>query len=116
MIKVHLPDIITILSQTPNVVRELVVNLDEKWLFADEGPETWSPHSVVAHLIFGEKTDWIPRMEIILGNADDKRFTPFDRSGHFPLATGRSIEISTKSIRTITKGKYCNAFCHSDYC
>jgi hypothetical protein len=92
MIPVNINDVIHILSHTPSVVRDLVVNLDEEWLHANEGEGTWSPHEVVAHLIYGEQTDWIPRMQIILGEATDKTFTPFDRNGHFPIATGRSIE------------------------
>ncbi|SRR5258706_9037969 len=92
MITFELSDVISILGRTPQVVRDLVSSLNEEWLHATEGPETWSPHEVVAHLIFGEQTDWIPRMHIILSESDHKAFTPFDRKGHVALATGRSIE------------------------
>ena len=92
MISVDLPTVINIISRTPDVIKGLVTGLDETWLHANEGEGTWSPHQVVAHLIYGEQTDWIPRMQIILSDKEDKTFTPFDRSGHFLLATGRSIE------------------------
>ena len=92
MIEVDLPTVISIISRTPDVIKALVSDLDEAWLHARESEDTWSPHEIVAHLIFGEQTDWIPRMQIILGDKEDKAFTPFDRNGHFSIATGRSIE------------------------
>lgn len=92
MISVDLPTVTSILTRTPDVIKGLVIDLDETWLHANEGPDTWSPHQVVAHLIYGEQTDWIPRMQIILSDKEDKTFTPFNRSGHFQLANGRTIE------------------------
>lgn len=92
MISVDLPTVISILSRTPEVIKALIIDLDETWLHANEGPDTWSPHEVVGHLIFGEQTDWIPRMQIILSDKEDKTFTPFDRNGHFQIAAGRTIE------------------------
>ncbi len=92
MISVDIPTVISILTRTPDVIKGLVIDMDEAWLHANEGPDTWSPHQVVAHLIFCEQTDWIPRMQIILSDKEDKTFTPFDRSGHFQIAAGRSIE------------------------
>ncbi len=92
MINLNVADVKTILSKTPAVLRNLLIDLDEKWIHANEGPDTWSPHEVVAHLIFGEQTDWIPRMQIILSDREDKSFTPFDRGGHFPIVAARSTE------------------------
>lgn len=92
MIPFQLDEAIRILSSTPPSLRALLSHLDDHWLYAHEGPETWSPHEIVAHLIYGEQTDWIPRMRIILGHQESKAFTPFDRSGHKPIATGRSME------------------------
>jgi DinB superfamily len=92
MIPVNIDDVIRILTRTPATVRELVSGLDDQWLHTVEAPGTWSPHEIIAHLIFGEQTDWIPRMRIILNEDGDKNFTPFDRNGHFAIASGRSIE------------------------
>ena len=36
---------------------------------------------VVGHLIFGEETDWVPRLRLILEHGPDRPFTPFDRFG-----------------------------------
>jgi hypothetical protein len=92
MIPVNIDDVINIINRTPDVIKGLVSGLNETWLHANEGEGTWSPHEVVAHLIFGEQTDWIPRMQIILSDKEDKTFVPFDRNGHFQIAAGRSIE------------------------
>jgi hypothetical protein len=92
MIPVDVTSVINIISRTPATIRELVANLEDNWLHANEGPDTWSPHEVVAHLIFCEQTDWIPRMRIIMDETSDKKFTHFDRAGHFPIAAGRSID------------------------
>ena len=92
IIKVELTDIINILNRTPKVLRELIGGLDERWLHANEGPESWSPHSIVAHLIFVEQNDWIGPLRIILGDQENKNFNPIDREDHLRSAQGRSIE------------------------
>lgn len=92
MIPVDVTSVISIISRTPATIRELVSGLEDHWLHAKEGPDTWSPHEVVAHLIYGEQTDWIPRIRVILSDAADKTFVPFDRAGHFPIAAGRTID------------------------
>jgi len=52
------------------VVRELLQNLPETRIVANEGPGTWTPFDVVGHLIHGERADWIPRVEHILQHGD----------------------------------------------
>ncbi len=70
---------IPILERTPAVISTLLEDLPEDWTQVDEGPDTWSPRQVVAHLINGERTDWIPRARIILQQGKYRRFDPFDR-------------------------------------
>jgi hypothetical protein len=80
--KFNLDKSIEILERTPYVIEELLNNLSEEWTMNNEGAGTWSPYDIVGHLIHGEKTDWIPRMEIILSENANKRFEPFDMSAH----------------------------------
>ena len=75
----HLEQGIPILERTPAVISTLLEDLPEDWTRVDEGPDTWSPREVVAHLINGERTDWIPRARIILQQGKYRRFDPFDR-------------------------------------
>jgi hypothetical protein len=70
-----------VLSRTPGALRELLEGLPESWLTADEGAGTFSPRDVVGHLIHGEKTDWVPRIKLILSGGEAKTFEPFDRFG-----------------------------------
>jgi hypothetical protein len=83
---------VEVLERTPQVVRELLAGLPADWTRHNEGGDTWSPYDVVGHLIHGEKADWIPRLEIILGPGADKRFPPFDRLAQFHDSGGRSLE------------------------
>ncbi len=75
----HLDEAIPILERTPSVLSKLLDDLPEDWTRVNEGPDTWSPREVVAHLINGERTDWIPRARIILQQGKYRRFDPFDR-------------------------------------
>lgn len=70
---------IAILERTPAVISRLLDDLPEEWTRVDEGPDTWNPRQVVAHLINGERTDWIPRARIIIKQGKYRRFDPFDR-------------------------------------
>ena len=56
-----------------------------------EGKGPWSPSEVVAHLIYGERRDWIPRTKIILQFGETRKFEPFDRAGHVRESQGKSL-------------------------
>ena len=74
-----LEEAIPVLERTPKLLTTLLDELPEDWTRVDEGPDTWSPREVVAHLIHGERTDWIPRARIILKQESYRRFDPFNR-------------------------------------
>ena len=83
---------IEVLERTPLVMRNMLSGLSASWIDATEGPETWSPFVIVGHLIHGERTDWIPRAEIILAQSDNRRFEPFDRFAQLRESDGKSID------------------------
>ena len=87
-----LSDAIQILSRTPMVIKELLLGLPDEWILSNEGTNTWSPFDILGHLIHGEKTDWIPRARIILGNQENKTFIPFDRFAQFEESKGKSVD------------------------
>ena len=70
---------IEILSRTPATLKSLLGEIDDAWIFADEGDGSWSAFDIVGHLIVGEKTDWIVRMKTIINHETGKTFEPFDR-------------------------------------
>lgn len=71
-----------LLARTPAVVDTLLRGLPDAWLRLDEGPGTWSPVQVVAHLVHVEESNWIPRVRTLLEHGTDRPFPPFDISGH----------------------------------
>jgi len=70
---------IPVLERTPGVLTTLLEDIPDDWTTATEGPDTWSPRQVVAHLIHGERTDWIPRARIIIKQGNYRKFDPFNR-------------------------------------
>ncbi|MDN3656041.1 DinB family protein [Ferruginibacter paludis] len=70
---------VEILERTPDVLITMLYNLSNEWTANNEGGESWNVYEIIGHLIHGEKTDWIPRMEVILSDKTDKSFVPFDR-------------------------------------
>lgn len=82
---------IQILERTPSVLDSLLGGLSETWTTSNEGGDSWSPFDIVGHLIHGEQTDWIQRMEIILSDRPDKTFVPFDRFAQFRHSKGKSL-------------------------
>jgi hypothetical protein len=83
---------IAVLQRTPWTIRTMLSGLPPAWILANEGPDTWSPYDIVGHLIHGERTDWIPRAEIILAQGSNRRFIPFDRFAQFRDSQGKSLE------------------------
>ena len=81
-----------ILARTPPTLDALLRDLSPAWTSHNEGGEMWSPFDVVGHLIHGERTDWIPRAEIVLEKGETQPFEPFDRFAQFEVSTGRTLE------------------------
>ena len=80
-----------ILERTPKVLTVLLQDISDDWVAQNEGGETWSPYDIVGHFIHCEKTDWVPRMEVILSEKADKTFDPFDRFAHFAESQAKSL-------------------------
>ncbi len=92
---------IEILERTPLVVELMLNGLSEEWIKNNEGPETWSPYDILGHLIYGERTDWIPRMEIILSGK--VAFEPFDRLAQFKESKGKTLRQLLDEFKTLRK-------------
>jgi hypothetical protein len=103
-----LAETLDLLARTPAVVDRLLRGTAEAWHARDEGPETWSPRAVVAHLVFGEETDWVPRGRLILEHGEARPFDPFDMAGHerfadwpLELLLDRFAELRAASLETV---------------
>jgi len=75
----NLNETIALLERIPASVDVLLRGLPNLWVRGNEGKDTWSPFDILGHLIFGEKTDWIPRVRVILEQGEVRPFEPFDR-------------------------------------
>ena len=82
---------IELLKRTPVVLSVMLRDLPREWTTNNEGPDTWSPYDVLGHLIHGEVTDWITRLDIILSDGEEKTFTPFDRFAQFRESKGKTL-------------------------
>jgi uncharacterized damage-inducible protein DinB len=82
---------IEILERTPTVLETMLQNISADWTENNEGGETWRVFDVLGHLVHGEKTDWMARLEIILSDAPDKTFESFDRFAQFEESKGKTL-------------------------
>jgi DinB superfamily len=82
---------ISLLTRTPVTLNVLLRDLPEAWTFRNEGESTWRAFDVVGHLISGERTDWMPRVRMILQSGENQTFAPFDRGGHARETQGKSL-------------------------
>ena len=90
--KFDLVKTISVLQRTPAVFKTLLNGLSEDWTQHNEGGNTWSPYDILGHLVHGEKTDWIPRISIILSDAENKTFEPYDRFAQFEMSKGKTLK------------------------
>lgn len=84
-------DSLALLSRTPAVLNSLLRDMPDTFTLRNEGEGTWSACEVVAHLIHGERTDWIPRARVILQFGETRPFDAFDMSGHVRESKGKTL-------------------------
>lgn len=94
---------IEILERTPDVLNVMLQDLSIEWTSNNEGADTWSVYDIVGHLIHGELTDWIPRMEIILSDSANKKFELFDRFAQFENSKGKTLTQLLKEFQSLRK-------------
>jgi DinB family protein len=82
---------ISLLTRTPAALNALLRDLPEAWTHQNEGENTWSAFDVVGHLIHGERTDWMPRVRMVLEFGETQEFEPFDRWGQERESRGKTL-------------------------
>ena len=75
----QLSETVAILTRTPATLNAMLRGLPDTWVRCNEGKDSWSAFDVVGHLVVGERTDWMPRVRIILEKGEARPFDPFDR-------------------------------------
>ena len=99
---------IEILERTPEILIVMLQGISPEWTTNNESGETWSVYDIIGHLIHGEKTDWMPRVEIIISDKPEKTFEIFDRFAQFKESKEKSlIQLldEFKSLRRINLDK-----------
>ncbi len=99
--KFELSEALPVLESTPKVLTTWLEGLPEEWVSRNEGGDSWSPYDIVGHLIHGELTDWIPRMQLILSDTADKTFRPFDRFAQFRESRGKPLGELLQTFRDL---------------
>jgi hypothetical protein len=87
-----LAEAIAVLTRTPATLSALLRGLPNIWVRCNEGSDTWSAFDIVGHLIVGERTDWMPRVRIVLENGEARPFDPFDRFAQSKESQDKSLE------------------------
>jgi hypothetical protein len=83
---------VSILTRTPGSVDALLRGLPDFWIHQNEGKDTWTPFGIVGHLIFADRTDWMPRLVRILEQGEHVPFDPFDRLGQVQASHGKTLD------------------------
>jgi len=82
-----------VLRRTPSLLSGLLRGLPDGWITANEGADTWNPFDVVGHLLHGERTDWMPRVRLILEHGEDRPFDRFDRFAQATTVKAHTLEL-----------------------
>lgn len=82
---------IALLAHTPAAFNALLRDLPDTWISANEGEKTWTPVDIVAHLLYTERINWMPRARVIRAFGETQPFPPFTRTGHLDEQQGKSL-------------------------
>jgi len=94
---------IEILENTPHTLEVFLSGLSDGWVLCNEGEGTWNAMEVIDHLIEGEKSNWIPRLEFIAQEGESKPFPQFDRFAHLEEGAENSLEQKLHEFKEIRK-------------
>jgi hypothetical protein len=82
---------ISLLMRSPAALDALLRDLPEFWTHENEGENSWSVFEIVAHLIYADRVNWMPRAKWILQFGEARPFESFDRLGHVEASRGKSL-------------------------
>ena len=88
----HIAEAAAVLARTPATLDALLRGLPALWLRGNQGDATWSPYDILGHLIVAERTDWMPRVQILLDHGEARPFDPFDRFAQSKESQGKSLD------------------------
>jgi hypothetical protein len=103
--KHELENTMALLERTPAALDALLRGLPEVWTETNEGGDTWSVSTVLAHLIHCENEDWMPRARHIFHAGESLPFSPLDREGYVRYQAGKTMpQLLDEFARARVKG------------
>lgn len=99
----EIEEALDVLERTPATLRALLEGLSAAWTHTSGEPDSWSPYTVIGHLIHGEETDWIPRARIILQHGESRAFEPFDRFAQFDRFKDMPLELLLDTFESLRR-------------
>ena len=88
----NLDEALALLIRTPATLSALLRGLPDPWVRRNEEGIHGARSTSWGHLIVGERTDWIPRLRIILEKGEARQFDPVDRLAQFEESQGKSLD------------------------
>jgi hypothetical protein len=82
---------VAVLERTPRAISRLLEGLPDPLARFSPSEGSWSAYDIVGHLIHGEKTDWMPRVALILEHGASKPFVPFEREAMFGASEEKDL-------------------------
>lgn len=92
MTEFNVEEVIALLTRTPAALDALLRGLPGRWVLGNEGEGTWSAFDILGHLIVAERTDWMPRVRMILESGEARPFDPFDRVAQMTEGQGKRLD------------------------
>jgi hypothetical protein len=87
----NLPQTIALLARIPATFNAFLRGLPDSLTLQNEGGDSWSAYDIVGHLVYAERTDWMPRAKMILQFGEARAFEKFDRLGQVQESRGKSL-------------------------
>jgi hypothetical protein len=88
----NLVEAVAVLTRTPATLNALLRGLPRIWVRGTEGIDTWSAFDIMGHLVYAERSDWMPRVRIVLEKGEARLFDPFDRFAQLKESQDKSLE------------------------
>ena len=102
--RLNLDYVTAVLARTPASLDALLRGLPDFWANRNEGEGTWTAFDIVGHLIFADRTDWMPRLRRILKEGENVAFDPFDRLGQVRESQGKTLDQLLTEFAEVRQG------------
>ena len=95
--EVSIAEAVALLTRTPATLNAQLRGLPNIWVRSNEGrnnqgKDSWSAFDIVGHLVHAERSDWMPRVRILLEHGETRPFAPFDRFAQLQTDQEKSLD------------------------